>query len=335
MSGRSWLPLFFLSAVLPLFGQTVTGPVAPAEAARVAKVAKRNVRVHDPSTIVRENDEYWLFYTGRGIPAYHSQDLVNWTGGTRVFTNAPGWIKEAVPNNRGGMDFWAPDIIKVDGRYLLYYSASTFGRNTSAIGLATNKTLDPTKAEYEWIDQGVVIGSAATNNFNTIDPCVILSEEGLWMAFGSFWDGIKLIELSPSTGKRIKPDSPMYSLARHESIEAAYLYKHEAYYYLMVNWGRCCRGTNSTYNIRIGRSKTVTGPYLDRDNKDMAEGGGTLLLGTEGVFIGPGHAGIVKAGEKYWMSMHFYDGTQRGVSMLAIRPLVWYEKGWPVVQENE
>ena len=307
----------------------------PAVAARLQKLGKRDVRVHDPSTIVQENDEFWFFYTGRGTPSYRSKDLKTWSSGPRVFTNAPAWIKETVPQNRGGMDFWAPDVIAVDGRYLLYYSVSTFGRNTSAIGLAVNKTLDPEKPEYQWLDQGIVVQSSTNSNFNAIDPAIARDTEGgLWMSFGSFWDGIKLIELDPGTGKR-KAETPMYSLARHPSIEAPFIYHHAGFYYLMVNWGRCCRGTNSTYNVRVGRSETIIGPYRDREGKSMADGGGTLLLETDGAFIGPGHAGILKLGESFWMSLHFYDATQRGRSSLAIRPLIWNADGWPAVLENE
>lgn len=308
----------------------------PAATERLAKLGKRGVRVHDPSTIVRDKDEYWLFFTGRGTPSYRSKDLLTWTNGPLTFTNTIPWVREAVPNNRSGLDFWAPDAIKVGSRFLLYYSVSTFGKNTSAIGLASNKTLDPDSSDYAWKDEGIVVQSVSTNNFNTIDPSVTLDKDGgLWLSFGSFWSGIKLIQLDPATGKRIKPDSPMYSLAKNESIEAPFIYFHDGYYYLIVNWGRCCRGANSTYNMRIGRSQKITGPYQDKDGKDMAEGGGSLLLDSDGPFIGPGHAGILKEGDRFWMSMHYYDATQRGMSTLAIRPLGWEKDGWPIVKEND
>jgi arabinan endo-1,5-alpha-L-arabinosidase len=328
--------LLALFCVLNARAQPVTNAVDPAAAEKLAKFGKRGVRVHDPSTIVRDKDEYWLFFTGRGIPSYRSKDLLTWTNGPRVFTNSVPWVQEAVPNNRGGLDFWAPDAIKVNGRFLVYFSASTFGKNTSAIGLASNKTLDPDSPDYLWKDEGIVVQSASTNNFNTIDPSVTLDQAGgLWLCFGSFWSGIKLIELDSSTGKRIRADSPMYSLARNESIEAPFIYFHDGFYYLFVNWGRCCRGANSTYNMRIGRAQKITGPYLDKDGKDMADGGGSLLLESDGPFIGPGHAGILKEGERYWMSMHYYDATQHGMSTLAIRPLIWGNDGWPVVKEND
>ena len=309
----------------------ITGQEVPTDLP--AKFGSRGVRLHDPSTIVRDNGEFWLFYTGRGTPSYRSRDLITWTPGPRIFTNSPAWVSETVPDNRGGLDFWAPDVIHLSNRFLVYYSVSTFGRNTSAIALASNKTLDPESPNYRWTDEGIVIQSASTNNFNAIDPAVTLDQEGkLWMSFGSFWDGIKLIELNPTTGKRIQPDSPIYSLARHEQIEAPFIYHRDGFYYLLLNWGRCCRGTNSTYNMRVGRSPKITGPYLDKEGKDMADRGGSLLLETEEMFIGPGHPGILKDHDQYWLSLHFYDGTERGRSKLALRPLTWDAGGWPVVE---
>ena len=147
--------------------------------------------------------------------------------------------------------------------------------------------------------------------------------------FGSFWSGIKLIQLNPETGKRVAPDSKIYSLAHFDSIEAPYIAKHDGYYYLFVNWGMCCRGVNSTYNIRIGRSKTVTGPYLDRNGIDLLAEGGSLFANTDGAFIGPGHASIYSEKGTNWFGMHFYDGTRRGNSTLAIRTLQWTAEGWP------
>jgi arabinan endo-1,5-alpha-L-arabinosidase len=179
-----------------------------------------------------------------------------------------------------------------------------------------------------------VIQSSPRNDFNAIDPALFQDADGsLWMSFGSFWGGIKMIQLDPKTGKRVVPDSPVYALALYDSIEAPFIYRHDEKYYLFVNWGFCCRGTNSTYEIRVGRSDKVTGPYVDREGKDLLLGGGTQLLGTEDVFIGPGHPGILKEGGKYWFSFHFYNQAQRGSSTYAIRPLRWEADGWPVVEK--
>jgi arabinan endo-1,5-alpha-L-arabinosidase len=317
-----------LLLVLASLGRAASADPTPDSDALLAQFGRREPRVHDPSTIVKCKEEFWLFATGFGIVSWHSKDLVDWKVGPRVFTNVPAWATNAVPGNRGY--FWAPDVTRLGKRYLLYYSVSTFGKNKSAIGLATNPTLDADDPGFAWLDQGIVVQSHPTKDFNTIDPAVTQDGEGrLWLVFGSYWSGIKLIELDPVTGKRLTPDSPMYSLARHDSIEASFLYRHAGYYYLFVNWGTCCRGVNSTYNIRVGRSERITGPYLDKEGVGLSVGGGSLLLGTAGPFIGPGHAGIFSEAGAERLSCHFYDGTRDGRPTLAIRPLVWSSEGWP------
>jgi arabinan endo-1,5-alpha-L-arabinosidase len=248
-----------------------------------------------------------------------------------VFATPPVWTTNVTPRHRGY--FWAPDVIRHDGRYLVYYSVSQFGVNTSAIGLASNPTLDPADPNYRWTDEGIVIQTQKTNDFNAIDPHLIKTAKGeLWMSLGSFWSGLKLIQLDPRTGKRLAADSPIYSLAYEEEIEAPAIHHHDGYFYLFVNWGKCCRGTNSTYEIRMGRSREITGPYLDKEGVDLMKKGGTPLLATDGPFIGPGHAGIFEEGGKFWFSCHFYDATQRGRSTLAIRPQRWGPDGWPVLE---
>jgi arabinan endo-1,5-alpha-L-arabinosidase len=154
----------------------------------------------------------------------------------------------------------------------------------------------------------------------------------LWLSFGSYWSGIKLVQLDPKTGKRLTPDAPFSSLAYNKSIEASCLYKHDGYYYLFVNWGSCCRGVNSTYNIRVGRSRKVTGPYLDEDGVDMLKGGGTLVLSNKEPLFGPGHAGILIDDGKSWFTSDFEgDSRMGGKATLAIMPLTW-KSGWPEVK---
>jgi arabinan endo-1,5-alpha-L-arabinosidase len=311
-----------------LFAQE--NPVPPGERTRPGTPGERGIRVHDPSTILRHEGVYWAFATGQGVASLHSADLVHWERGPAVLPAPPAWIKDVVPTQKG--HFWAPDVIERDGRFLLYYSVSAFGRRTSAIGLAVSQALDPGDPKHGWSDRGIVVQTEDASDHNAIDPCVVAGEKGtLWLAYGSFWSGIKLVELDPGTGKRIAADSPVHSLAHKDEIEAATMYRHGDHYYLFVNWGRCCRGVKSTYNIRVGRSREITGPYLDREGADLRKGGGSLVLETEGRFIGPGHAGILREGEAYWMSYHFYDGEDNGRPKLAIRPLEWTKDGWPVV----
>jgi arabinan endo-1,5-alpha-L-arabinosidase len=298
---------------------------------KTAPVLTGDLRVHDPSSIVRCGDEYWLFATGPRIVSRRSKDLVTWRAGPRVLTKLPSWHQQIVPGHRGYL--WAPDVIRLKGGYYLYYSVSAWGKNTSAIGLATNPTLDPTDPAYLWTDQGVVVRSEAKDNFNAIDPSVMLDAQGkLWLGLGSFWSGLKLVQLDPAAGRPLTPDSPLQPLACHRAIEAPCLYRHGDWYYLFVNWGFCCRGTNSTYQIRLGRSPTVTGPYLDRQGLDLLQEGGTLFLDTSGPLIGPGHAGILAEGETNWLSFHYYDGQRAGQATLGLRQLRWSADGWPSVE---
>jgi arabinan endo-1,5-alpha-L-arabinosidase len=288
--------------------------------------------VHDPSTILKDGTNYHLFSTGAGSATKSSSNRLHWTRGQSVFASPPAWTTNVVPGFRGY--FWAPDVAFVDGRYLLYYSVSTFGKQLSAIGLATGPTLDTASLQYHWTDHGAVLQSRAGDAFNAIDPSVMLDRDGkLWMAFGSFWRGIYLAELDPRTGKRIAPDSPLHRLAWHESIEAAGLYRHRDDYYLFVNWGACCRGTNSTYEVRVGRSKGVTGPFLDRDRRNLVDRGGTPFLQSEGQDIGPGHVGVLNDNGREFISYHVYDARLRGRSQLRIRSLRWSPDGWPVAAD--
>jgi arabinan endo-1,5-alpha-L-arabinosidase len=299
--------------------------------------ASRGISTRDPSSIVKCKDEYWVFYTGHGVPSYHSKDLVKWEHGPSVFTTPPEWIAKIVPENRN-MNYWAPDIMKLGDRYILYYSVSSFGKMTSAIGLATNPTLDPNDPAYHWTDEGWVVRTQDGDGYNAIDPAVFRDrDETLWMTFGSYWSGIKLVQLDPQTGKRMTPDSKPFSLAHNESIEASYLCRHDGYYYLFVNWGSCCAGPKSTYNIRVGRSKTVTGSYVDKAGLDLLHGGGSVFLATtNGPLIGPGHAGILNAQGKEWFTSDF-EGDLRmgGKATLAIMPLRWNADGWPEAIVND
>lgn len=294
------------------------------------QIGRRDTSIHDPSTIVQCKNDYWVFGTGRGIVSRHSTDLIHWLAGPPVFSRPPAWTTNTIHGNNGR--FWAPDVMQAGNRYLLYYAVSTWGKRTSAIGLATNATLDPSDSAYGWRDAGLVIQTGDTNDYNAIDPAIFLDTDGkLWLAFGSYWTGIKLIELDPATGKRIAPDSRVYALAWHDKIEASYIYHHGDYYYLFVDWGTCCKGIESTYNIRVGRAKSVTGPYLDKTGLDMIRDGGTLFLGKSGKLIGPGHAGIIRTSGKDWFSCHFYDGAREGAPTLAVLPLKWDADGWPEV----
>ena len=292
-------------------------------------------QVHDPS-IIREGDTYYLFSTRAGIAIRCSKDLVHWRLCGDVFAHLPEWAVKDVTGLRG---LWAPDVAYFNGRYYLYYSASTFGSNRSSIGLATNETLDPASEKYRWVDQGKVISSNTTDDWNAIDPDVVLDEHDQpWLAFGSFWSGIKLRKLDRTTGKLPTDDQHLYSLASRPrasgspgAIEAPNLIRKNDYYYLFVSFDFCCRGKDSTYNIRVGRSRSLTGPYIDRSGKPMMEGGGTLVVAGSGRWAGTGHCSVLQEKEGDWLVYHAYDTEWRGVSTLRISAIRWDKEGWPTI----
>ena len=208
-----------------------------------------------------------------------SQDLHAWKRCGAVFPKIPEWIQQLSPRTE---ELWAPDISYFDGLYHLYYAFSAFGKNTSGIALATNKTLDPASPKYKWVDRGLVLQSLVTDDFNAIDPNLILDAKGeAWLAFGSFWKGIMMRHLDRATGLLSKTDTTIYPLASRyagplmqprkpnlppdaEAVEAPFVFHHGEFYYLFVSFDLCCRGTRSTYRTMVGRSKSVTGPYVEQ-----------------------------------------------------------------------
>ena len=291
---------------------------------------------HDPSTMIPCKSAYYVFYTGLGISSKVSTNKVFWSPGPPVLAHAPAWTTNAAPGFDGTI--WAPDVFFWNGRYYLYYAVSSFGSQVSAIGLVTNATLDPSDPAYHWSDQGPVIQSVKGSAYNTIDPCFCRDGAGnLWMAFGSYWNGIYLTQLNPQTGLRIAANSPIYHLAYNSSIEASYLFRRGGYYYLFVNWGSCCSGVNSSYNIRMGRATSITGPYLDRNGVNLVANGGSLFLEGSGKFTGPGHVGIMREDGVDWLTYHYYDAgawspsfNAFGASKLDLMELNWTADNWPV-----
>lgn len=294
----------------------------------VAPHALSAPRFHDPSTPVRDGALWWIFSTGNGIQTRFSSDLETWTEGEPALKTLPSWHRDVVPEQKGHL--WAPDVIQRDGRFLLYYSVSSWGKNVSAIGLATNSTLDPKAPGFAWKDEGIIIRSGRENSYNAIDPQIFADDDGsLWMVFGSFWKGIQLIELDPKTGHRHPKHTEVRQIAWNESIEAPALLKRGDFYYLFVNWGLCCRGINSTYEIRIGRSRKITGPYLDADGAELATGGGTLFMKSAGDQIGPGHPAFITEAGNTQLFYHFYDRQRNGFATLGHSNLKWSPDGWP------
>ncbi|MDP9173980.1 MAG: family 43 glycosylhydrolase [Planctomycetota bacterium] len=289
--------------------------------------------IHDPSTVIKCDGKYYVFGTGRGIPFLASNDGFTWERKGRVFEQIPAEVRLASPKNNGSA-VWAPDIIQVNGQYYLYYAVSSWNSFVSGIGLMTNSTLDPANPKYKWTDGGLVVNSVEGEDLNAIDPGVARAPDGtLWLCYGSYHGNIQLVELDPKTGGRISPKSPVWIIASRS--EASDIIHHDAYYYLLVNHGSCCQGKNSTYNIRVGRSAKITGPYLDRHGEDLTRGGGTLFLAAAGTHVGPGHFGrLMEDGVEKFSCHYEADLEKGGRSMLDIRPLLWTADGWPAPGEN-
>ena len=292
----------------------------------------KGLSAHDP-VMIKQDSLYYLFMTHGGIA--RSSDMENWT---RI-EPAPRELKwvtdDIIPGYRGG--FWAPDIQYYDGLYYLYYSPSTFGKNTSAIGVMTNKTLHQDSPDYQWEDHGMIVQSIPGRDFwNAIDANVIYVEEESgekagWLAFGSFWGGLKLVKLAADMKSLAEPQE-WYTIAKRENssaIEAPFIYQRNGYYYQFASIDYCCKGLESTYKTIVGRSKDVRGPYLGKDGTPMTEGGGDLIVGETDQYVAVGHCSVYDFDGKTFFVAHGYDKEDKGRSKLFIKEIQWDEEGWP------
>ena len=295
-------------------------------------------RIHDPS-VIEVDGKFVAFGTGHEGPTHGailvktSPDGVRWTDAGAIGKGAPKWAMSVFGYLPPAV--WAPSISRRGTAFSLYYCLSSFGSNLSAIGLMTNTSFDVTEPSDGWRDQGLVLMSKPGDDFNALDPFRIdLANGRAYLTYGSFWSGIKLHELDPQTGK-LKPDASVVALAsrRGGAIEAPALLEHEGRFYLFVSFGECCKGVASTYNIRVGRADRIEGPYADKNGKPMLDGGGSLLLGTTGRFIGPGGQEPVKTSRGDMLAYHYYDGDAGGVSKLELAPIRWALDGWPELDQ--
>jgi arabinan endo-1,5-alpha-L-arabinosidase len=317
-------------------GISITGDTAP---------------IHDPALIVDEDGTWYVYSTGLlnrenggTIQVWSSHDEgVTWDYEGTVWDQIPAWIDEhfaggALPDN-----LWAPEIYLHDGTYYLYYSASRFGTNFSVTALATNTTLDPDDPDYEWVDQGPVITSPNSiengKTFNAIDAGIVEGADGTpYMAIGSYWYGIFLVELEWPSGKLVDGalDNAVHLVDRFmwgNPVEAPYIYERDGWYYLFVSFDRCCAGADSTYKVAVGRSRDVTGPYLDAEGRNMFGGGGTILVDTHGAMVGTGGQSVYDD----VLAFHYYDAANEEIPYfprLGLHRLAWSEDDWPVVDKT-
>lgn len=283
-----------------------------------------SINVHDPTVVKTPGGSYILAHTAPNIALKTSTDRTAWRDAGAAFPNGAPWT---TPYTGGDTNLWAPDISYRNGQYFMYYSASTFGSQKSAIFLATS----PSGASGSWTDRGLVIESSSANDYNAIDPNLIVDANGAWwLSFGSFWTGIKMIRLDSNTGKRSGND--LIALARRTeadgAVEAPYITRRGNYYYLWVSFDKCCNGASSTYRVMVGRSNSITGPYVDKNGRQMMSGGGTQVMASHGSIHGPGHQAVFSDSDADVLVYHYY--ADNGQSRLGIN-LIRYESDWPVV----
>jgi arabinan endo-1,5-alpha-L-arabinosidase len=297
------------AAVFSLFYFCFTSPA-------LAQIGKPYI--HDPSTIMFCDGKYYTFGTGGG--GLISDDGWVWN---------PGAVRPG-----GGV---APDVIHIGDRYYVAYArggGGLAGGHASNIYVMWTKTLDPNSPDFGFKDETIVASSNGIEDCDAIDPAFLLdpTDGRLWLSYGTYFGFIRIVELDPKTGKRIAGNKPKDIAIDCEA--TAMMYR-DGWYYLLGTHGTCCDGSNSTYNIRVGRSRNVTGPYLDNIGRDMLKGGGKFFVGASGHVAGAGHFGLLDLGngvEKF--SCHFEsDLEQGGRSVLCIRPLLWRD-GWPVAGDN-
>jgi arabinan endo-1,5-alpha-L-arabinosidase len=313
----------------------IGGLLAAAVASASVLIPRQNINpgpvtgdtfIHDPTVLKTASGTYLAAYTGDNVQLKTSTDRTRWTNAGAVFPQGAPWT---TPYTNGDRNLWAPDLSFHNNQYYLYYSASSFGSSRSAIFLATS----PTGASGSWTDRGLVIESTANSGFNAIDPNLVVDAQGnWWLSLGSFWSGIKLVKLDPSTGKRADNSAPLGIAARPDNaegaVEAPVIVRRGDWYYLWVSFDRCCQGAASTYRIMVGRSASVTGPYVDKNGRQMMQGGGSQVMSSHGSVHGPGHNAVFADVDGDVLMYHYYNDA--GTAQIGIN-LIRYENGWPVV----
>lgn len=286
-------------------------------------VVTGNTAVHDPTMCKDKNGKYFVFSTAPGIEIRTSTDRTAWSLVGKVWPSGASWTDAYTGTSNGNL--WAPDCTVINGVFWLYYSASSFGSQKSAIFLAKSTTGLP----GSWSNEGLVTSTSSSNNYNAIDPNLLISGGSWYLSLGSFWTGIKSFPVNPSTGKLSSntPTALAQRTAGGGAVEASAVTQFGNFYYLFTSWDRCCAGTSSTYNIRVGRSSSPNGGFVDKSGVALTSGGGTLVLATAGNVVGPGGQDLLLDNDGPILVYHYY--TSSG-SFLGINRLD-FSSGWPVV----
>jgi arabinan endo-1,5-alpha-L-arabinosidase len=311
-------------------------------------VTGSGVGVHDPNMIQAPDGTYWLYGTHNTLAS--STDLstfVSFANGD-INPDFSWWATENTTAQGGRTDIWAPSVLAANGTYYQYYSIpiydtpSQVGTNDgpeAVIALATSAS--PTGP---WTDAGQIVASCGhktgcTTTFNAIDPAPFIDSAGnWWMSFGSWEDGIHLLQLDPSTGKRLASNTSEDIIASRPNVgeEGSFIFPYviggTQYYFFFASINTCCNGTSSTYRIIVGRSTAPTGPYVDRGGTDLLQGGGTILLSSHSNIFGPGGQSVMATNAAPLLVYHYYDGNANGVPKLGLNQLQFDSAGWPYVQ---
>jgi arabinan endo-1,5-alpha-L-arabinosidase len=300
--------------------------------------------VHDP-TIIRSGNTYYALSTDPGttngqvgnLPILCSSDVINWTRCGQVFNSIPAWITMLYP---GITTLWAPDISYFNGVYHVYYTASTFGTQTSSIGLATAPTM-----AGPWTDSGgPILQSISGSAYNAIDPNILIdygsgtTVQHIWLTYGSFYGGIYQREINPATGTLLATNTTNYQLAsqtgvKGNPIEGASLVQKNGFYYLFVSLGSCCNSvyTTDTYEIAVGRGTSPNGPFVDQNGTSMLNAGGTVILASSGEFTAPGGEFVyTDATNGDLIAFHALSNNQNGLDYLFVNQLTW-PNNWPLI----
>ena len=301
--------------------------------------------VHDPS-LINANGSYYVYSSSELGSFYRSEDLEEWHLVGQVFDALPDWLVRQIPQaNHIG----APDLTFYNGEYLYFYQSHISNTCDAATGLATNKSLDPESADYQWIDHGLILRSKPhyadidiycgdeNATFNAIDAHFFVdADDQPWLVFGSTIGGIKLVKLDPVTLKPL-PNPEFITLAQRfllqddPIIEAPHLLFRDGYYYLFVSFNHCCLGADTQYHVRVGRSRNIAGPYFDNQYWPMLLGGGTPLIARDGDYIGTGHSDVFSERGQDWLVHHAKRPDEGYRAYLQIRKLRWLKNGWPSV----
>lgn len=315
--------LFLLNILLHASAQDTINPL------------KGDLKVHDP-VMIKEGDTYYVFQTGNGIGVKTSKDRITWKRDSSVFPmdQLPAWHTKDIPEQKGHL--WAPDIHYRDGIYHLYYSVSAWMNFNSSVGYATNTTLDRNNPKYKWVDKGQVISyKNGGEGVNVIDPNAFIDNDGkVWLVYGSYKAGLRMAELNRKTGK-LKKDPPQLVTLTTSLGEGVFVLKGPEYYYIFASRGKCCAGMESTYQVVTGRSKTLKGPYLDKEGKSWVENKYSVFLAGDSTEPGRGHNGFYTERDTTFIVYHAYTRSAGGASLLNIKPMYIDEEGWPTLDTSK